>query len=762
MAAASCVLTLILPRAAGAPDELTRQALLSAARNAAKLGDSNAAVAYYRRYLRAKPADDRAALELAAVLSAAGMIRESLQVYDGILARNPDHAEALRRHSALLARLKPREQATDAPPEREAPPLASAAGPADSLLQGMSSLAADGQWTAVLALYEKGRPEARDNDEVRALLVQAFLAAGEAARAREILDAMNPRSAAAHGALVIAALHFEAHRDYESAACMLQRAIDAGARQPHLYARQAKLLACVHMPDAAMRLLDSLPQDARCAPAVLLARARVLAAAGRRHEALAVAKPLEGLTAERAEALLLIAELLYGLEREAEAVEGLTSVIETPDAASTDQRLRALRMRALCLIRLGQAERALQDTEALADLAPDDPCAGVLRLLAYKAARRTAKYEQAVRDLAPILHKAGPDCADVPDSLVEALPADAWRAVLEQAPGDERAGLRLAEAELRHGRIAEAAAAYEQARLSRPDSTEALVGLLCCQVRQSQTAQARSTADALLRLDLSSNAAIAAGQALLRAGEQDRARGMLAKVSPFRRQGLDYRALAIVDMIESGRVPAAREAVRAVPGPDLIRLMVQAQLLARAADAAVGAQSVCYTVARQELAGLADSRPQDADLLLVLAAVQHRHGEHEAAAQTCRKLLETSPQDVRAVRLRAVALTAAGRLPETETTWQEYLKLRPRDALARRQAARLRCAQGRWDEAARLYGEFLRDHPEDEWTRTEWQARCAARQGRVREAVALCEQYNRRVPDDPEMREEEARLRRER
>ena len=334
-----------------------------------------------------------------------------------------------------------------------------------------------------------------------------------------------------------------------------------GLREAEVLVRLGDLEAS---SDRVRALLEAHPED----PDVVLAHARSLALASRTDDAIAKLQDLLDRDPDSANAHFLLGVLLLAQERPAEA---LSSLQVSADRLQGEPGRSARRLLAEANVRAGDFEAARAEAERLLTGDPQDLRARIILAEAHLAAGSAERAEAALR----------------------------------AAPG-ESAALHgsLAEVLVRQGKLAEAEAELERARVLEPGSvrwTTDLVGVL---LEQGQTA---------------------------RALEQVRA-GMLEHP-----EEPDYPDLLGRILRHEGRSAAAEQAFRRAIelDPSFTHAYLElADLQARAGR---------FDEARQSVQRALEQRPGDGELLRVLGGVEYRRGDLDAAISAFEEALAVAP-----------------------------------------------------------------------------------------------------------------------
>jgi tetratricopeptide (TPR) repeat protein len=465
------------------------------------------------------------------------------------------------------------------------------------------------------------------------------------------------------------------------------------------------------------REAERAPDDMR----VMLARARVLALAGRSEEAVSLLEQTaaRGSSQERTRTQLLRAELLQKLGRADEARAAYEALKSASDSGTRVHALRALGELALARSDLAAAAQVFRELERAS---PHDPSAAQAYPRALSAAGRHREAAEAYLELARRM--AGDPRASVPvlreaaRAAIEAGDAELARTTLERALPLASSSLKvelydlLVEAERPLGRLDELAA-----RLAKEAGREPLL-----------LSRVARLWDELGRED----EALSAYRALLRRSPRDidtrtRLARLLARSGRLDELLHEYETLVAMAPDEASFVVAYAELLRERGEREkALSVLARASQRAPRSLALHRALADLYTqwgvseAAQSELALLARLDPEDSSHVIALgdeafergdkAQAQHiwerlleghgdradahatyagvlgDHGLFDLAAEQYQKALELKPTRVDYRRSQASLLERAGKAGEAEVAWQWVLDHGSADAAVRREA----------------------------------------------------------------------------
>jgi Flp pilus assembly protein TadD len=115
--------------------------------------------------------------------------------------------------------------------------------------------------------------------------------------------------------------------------------------------------------------------------------------------------------------------------------------------------------------------------------------------------------------------------------------------------------------------------------------------------------------------------------------------------------------------------------------------------------------------AEDQLRAAAKISPEALDVVIALAEVQRRRGEHKDAAETLGTYLNAHPQSVEARSLYVAALRSSGQVDKAITQARELLVKKPGDASALAELALCHLAKGEKDTASLLAKQALSANP---------------------------------------------------
>jgi predicted Zn-dependent protease len=757
-----------------------QSALLSAARNALKLGDAAGAIFYYNRYLQQQPDDRLVNLELAGVLTQADRSEEALAACDQVLRTDPANPEAQKLKAIALGRLGRTREAlrliadlrarfpADLELQKTEAGFRALQGDRqfsrdlyrDLLLAGFNNakdwqdylelLAADQQWDLLLETYDAYRARLAVNDAVRFAVLRAHLARHHWAGVETFFAELTAADLRRDAAILVADQLAAAGR-LDDAVRFLEPVLDRDDPDPNLTAKLVLLEAYNKRPVRALRRLDALPRGLQT-DRVNIARAKIFWAAGRPGDALAELDRL-GLPDTQVEAALARAGLLYDLHREWEIPTLLARIAADLERAGGPDRKLAWCLTALAHIRAGNADAArplLAEFKRLepADLAPD-----ILLVLAEQAARRPAAYDAAVAQLGMRLRDYQPGAELIRPALLDDVPSAAWGLAWNTRPTNPVLLLKQADAALREGRIAEAERVYEHAATRPETAVDGRLGLAACALRRRDTDAVRRQAEALRETAMEFPQLIAAARLMLQAGLDGLAESFHSRIVPAQADHPDALVVRAAWLIRAGRPREAVETLAKTQPAGPAETGILTYQFQRLADLARSSDDPLYILARERLLALArgERAAGGLDAALAAADVMIRRDDHAQARELLERAGPAPQRDLRACERLLVADIRMGRYDDAERQIRAILARRPGDVGRRVLLARMAVWQSDYPLAWRRYDELAADYPEDRLIPLEREAKQNRALERHRRSAPPYAAYTELEPNDREM-----------
>ena len=761
-----------------------QSALLAAGRNALKQGSVSNAVFYYTRYLQQQPADRSVALEFAGVLTQAGRFEEALAACDQILRADPANPEAQKLKAGALGRLGRAREAQrliedlrarfpqDVELQKTEAGFRAMQGDRqfsrdlyrDLLLAGFNNakdwqdylqlLAADQQWELLLETYEKYRSRLAVNDDIRFVVLKAYLACHEWPKVESLYQELGSVERRREAAFMIADQLAAAGR-LDEAVRFLEPALDPADPDPNLVSKLVLLEAYRKRPVRALKRLDAMPRE-RHNERANITRAKVFWAAGRPGDALAELDRL-ALPDTHVEATLARAGLLYDLHREWDIPPLLARLSADLQKGGGPDRKLALCLTALAYIRTGDGDSARRVIVEFQKLEPEDLSPDILRVLTEKAARRQVAYEAAVAQLGLRLRDYQPGAELIRPALLEDVPAEAWRQAWNTRPSNAFLLIKGADAALREGRIQDAAHLYELASSKPGTLVDGLLGMANCALRKGELDAVKRIAQALRDHAMDFPQLAAASRIMLKAGLDGLAESFFARIQPENLDHPDALVIRAAWLVRCGRAPEAGPLLAGIDPTGPAQVGILTYQFSRLADLALNADDPVYALARDRLLALAHwgEDPGVLDGTFTLVDVLLRYGEYDKAREILKRVETRFPRDLRVSERLLTAEIRLGHYLEAETQARKILARRPGDSDRRGLLARMCVWQSDYPLAWRRYQELIADYPEDTQFPLELNAKQNRALSRHRRAAPLYAEYVAQRPDDQEMAVEE-------
>lgn len=626
------------------------------ARLAAVKRDYGTALENLQKLLNANPESAQLRTMVAGIQLEQGALEQASANLRRVLAAHPDAEQARR----LLARV----QLAQGRPKEADETLAQGGGGADLALMRARAALASGDTKRAIATLDELAAQGVPTEDARLDLAGAYIQAGRADRALEILDAAKggANAGSRREQLRLVAL---AGKDRPAAIRGLGDYADRNAGDARAVTFAALTLAALGEFDAARARLGKLAETAPKDADVRVNLARVEARAGRLGAAEAVLREAAKLRPD-APTYVGLAQLAAARGREEEAIR-LLEQARGADAKATQPRLLLAR----AYLAKGQLEAAKKVSDELLAIEPNSPqphlLAATLAVRAKDTERALREANEAVR-LAPEVPIVVLAKGEIHEQLGQRAEARAaYRRAASLAPNSAAPAAALARLEIAAGN---AEAALAAARRVQQDPTTRAIGL---QLEGDVLMQLRRPADAA------------------------RAYEALQKSQPSA-----AAAVALYRARLAAKAAAPEESLRtwleSHPTDRAVRLAL-AEHWQRAGDRA-------RAIAEYEAAVKAKS--DDAIALNNLAWLYHETGDARALA-TAQRAHQLAPRAAAIADTLGVILVATGRVDEGITVLREAASSAPGFAEVQYHLAEALSRKGSNAEAQQILDGILRD-----------------------------------------------------
>ncbi|MEP9411799.1 MAG: tetratricopeptide repeat protein [Candidatus Brocadia sp.] len=768
-----------------AKDDFAKKLLLGAARNAIKCRNENAAIEYYKQMLLFDKIDTTVINELAGILAGEDRTEEALEMCEKSLRNDPLNLEMLRLKIDLLLRLKKYAEAQDAmkviPAEernnlkylRLEADIEIWLGNYDTAIEKYQNLISQfpethgllpqyikllswaKRWPLILDTIQREGDKIEITDDIRVIMVDAYLAVGEDEKAIDVWRTIHEKSDAWAAAFVKVADKFISRGKMKEAQRTLEKILSVKKPVPevHLSAKLAIIYTLQDMPDKGFEIMNQLDASPQSKPVIDITKAEILALTGRYEDALSILWALEQSEETGFRPQMVELECYYALEKDEMLIERSSMILQKlPDEELID-RAKVLTLRVLSHIRLGQYKEAEREIKLLSEIKKDDTGPAILFVLLYDAQRLLNDYEKSIQFLGEALSKNPAETEMVRPSLLDDVPLSAWRIAGElTSHADPEIIARLAMAEFKAGNYRQALKLYSWLD-KKFDNTAYKLGMLECCLNLQENEEANGIFEEIQISKLSEQgiARYLAALIRLKRDKQSFYAALLAlPEAELISRKMTIKSLMTIANIQSGDI-------------DIASGMLGRYFLNRQEDIAIFQaitekigyfdrvkESKYYEFARDWLHRATEQFPDDAGLRYQYARLLAAHNEYDLASEQFLILQKSSPEDVRILRWLAQVNSWRREYDESLRWYSLYLKERPADFKRRREAARVYGWALRLKDANDAYRNLCEDYPEDGEIYWEWQAKRNNWLDRKRTAISFYKKLIERHPEDAE------------
>jgi len=376
-----------------AKDDFARKLLLNAARNAVKNKQEGRAVWYFKKALTYGQDDPQLYWEITGLLAKLGKTEESLELCEKVLSLETQNREVMMLKINLLVQLKRYSEARETLakiPRIEKDSLMylqleadieSWSGnyvPAIEKYQQLIKkypenrelwakyievLSWAREWKVLLDIIHTKADKIEITDDIRTILVDAYLSTGEDEKAMEVWETISAESDDWRTATLRVVDKFLSRRELATASNILKKVLstDMPAHEAHLVTKSAIIYASREMPGMGLKVLDQFPASPQTKPIFDMARAEILSLAGRYEDALSILHTLQEVKEIGLRPRIIELECYYALEMDEALLEKSPLVLERLSHEELIDKAKVLTLRILSNIRMGQYEKAKEE-----------------------------------------------------------------------------------------------------------------------------------------------------------------------------------------------------------------------------------------------------------------------------------------------------------------------------------------------------------------------------------------------------------------
>lgn len=769
-----------------AKDDFAKKLLLGAARNAVKGRNGDAAIEYYKQVLLFGKIDVPVINELAGILAGADRPEEAIAMCGKSLGYDPLNMEILRLKIDLLLRLNKYAEARDAMkdiPAEERNNLKYLHLEADIeawqgnydvaiekyqnlirqfpenpdiLPQYIKLLSWAKRWPLILDTIQREGDKIEITDDIRIIMVDAYLAVGEDEKAIDVWNTIHEESGVRAATFVKVVDKFISRGKIKEAQHILEKILSAKKSVPevHLAAKLAIIYTLQDMPDKGFETLNQFDASPRSKPVIDITKAEILALTGRYEDALSILRALEQGDELGFRPQMVELECYYALEKDELLIEKSFMILQKlPDKELID-RAKVLTLRVLSHIRLGQYKEAEREIELLSEIKKGDTGPAILFVLLYEAQRLLKDYEKSIQFLGKVLSKNSPETEMVRPPLLDDVPLSAWRIAGELTSHEDREiTVRLAKAEFKAGNYQQSLKLYNELD-ERFDSTAYKLGMLECCLNMQDDDAANKIFEEIQILKLSEQEIARYLAALIRLKRDKqlfyKALSVLPEAGQIS-QKMNVKSLMIIADIQSGDINVAGSMLSKYFSDKQEDIAVFQAITEKIGYFDRGKKTNSYEFARDWLRQATGQFPYDSGLRYQYARLLATHNEYDLACEQFLTLQKNNPGDVRVLRWLAWVNSWRREYDESLRWYGSYLNERPADFKRRREVARLYGWALRLKDANDAYRNLCEDYPEDVETYWEWQAKRNNWLERKRTAISFYKKLVERHPEDAEL-----------
>ncbi|HHT9137098.1 MAG TPA: tetratricopeptide repeat protein [Candidatus Wunengus sp. YC60] len=761
-------------------DDFTKKLLLSAARNAVKNKNENAAIEYYKQVLLFDKIDSPVINELARVLSSIERHEEAIEMCEKSLQYDPLNMEVLRLKVDLLLRLKryaeAREVLKNIPIEERntlkylhlEADIEAWLGNYDTAIEKYQNLVMEfpenrdilsqyikllswaKKWPLLLDTIQKEGDKIEITDDIRSIMVDAYLSVGEEEKAIDVWKTIHEGSDVWGLSFVKVVDKFISRKKTKEAQRILERILSVKKTIPevHLVSKLAIIYAFQDMPGKGLEILNQFDASPQSRPVIDITKAEILALTGRYEEALSTLQTLEQGKEIGFRPQIVELECYYALEKDEMLIEKSSMILQKLSDAELIDRAKVLILRVLSHIRLGQYKEAEKEIKLLPEINKEDPGSAILVVLLYDEQRLLKKYEESVQVLGKALSKFSPETEMVRPQLLDDVPLSAWKVANElTSHSNHEITAQLAKAEFKAGNYQQSLNLYKELYEKFEDTTYKL-GILECYLNLQENEAANKVFDEIQILKLSEKEITRYLAALVRLKKDKQLLYTALSILPEEiSQKITIKSIMIIANIQSGNFDVANGIINKYLSNKQEDITVFQAIIERIGYFDRGKKNKYYEFARDWLHQAIEQFPEDTGLRYQYAKLLATHNDYDLANEQLLIIEKNNPEDIRVIRWLAQVNSWRQKYAESLNWYDQYLKKRSADFKRRREVARVYGWALRVREANKTYKKLCEDYPEDAEIYWEWQAKKNNWLGRKRNAISF---YNKLVESHPE------------
>lgn len=767
----------------GRKDDFAKKFTLNAARNAIKNKKVDHAITYYLQALSIDEDDLAVAEEAAGVFAGQGKEAKALELCEKILLHNPQHGGVTTLKINLLVGLKRYDEAK-----------AAIAKVTDEEIRGkLQQLSADidawsgnyeaaiekyqmlirqfpdnrdlwsqlirvsawaQKWPLLLDTVHAGRDKIEITDDIRSLLVEAYLSVGESEKAMGIWNSITKGSDTWRASSLKIVDKFLSQRKLAAASDTLEKIVSDTAYVPEVYlmAKLAILYTYREMPAKGLAILNQCPVSSQTKTILDATRAEIISLTGRYEDALSMLSVLEGRQETGLRLQLLELECYYALEKDVLLLEKSSILLQKLSREEMTDKAKVLTLRILSQIRLGCYQEARSEIECLSKIDGKDPGPAVLTVLLHAAERQLEAHEKASQSLGTVLAKFTTDTEMARPQLLDAIPLSAWKIADEMALyHNPEVRAQRAKAEYKAGNFRQALNIYQELEKNGQDPVHKL-GMVECYMGLNEPEEADELFRQipLPRLPEKETARYFEALVKLKKSKEEFAVG-LSLFPENISQKTSTLAISTIVALQSGDRAVADGIVQRYLSQEPGNLALFQTIVEKVGYFDRGRQSQNYAFAKEWLHRAAVQFPDDSGLRYQYARLLATHNDYDLASEQFLTLQKNDPTDVRYIRWLAQVNAWRHEYEESLVWYHAYLRERPSDFERRREVARVYGWALRFCETNEAYQKLCADYPGDDEIRCEWKAKRNNWLGRKRTAASFYRTLADRHPEDNEM-----------
>ena len=649
-----------------AKDDFARKLLLNAARNAVKNKQEGRAVWYFKKALTYGQDDPQLYWEITGLLAKLGKTEESLELCEKVLSLETQNREVMMLKINLLVQLKRYSEARETLakiPRIEKDSLMylqleadieSWSGnyvPAIEKYQQLIKkypenrelwakyievLSWAREWKVLLDIIHTKADKIEITDDIRTILVDAYLSTGEDEKAMEVWGMISKESDDWRKATLRVVDKFLSRRELATASNILKKVLstDMPAHEAHLVTKAAIIYASREMPGMGLKVLDQFPASLQTKPIFDMARAEIFSLAGRYEDALSILHTLQEVKEIGLRPRIIELECYYALEMDETLLEKSPLVLERLSHEELIDKAKVLTLRILSNIRMGQYEKAKEEIELLSNLTKQDAGPAILALLVYEAGRQLNEYEASIQVLGRVLSEFSMSQGMIRPQLIEDIPPAAWR-VADELSGhqNEEVIAQLARAELKAENFQTSLQLYGEL-YERDKDAKYKLGMVEYYLSLNETEKASQLFDDIQILTLPESDIARYLEAMVRIGrDKQKIYIGLSLLPEDITETITCKVITILANIQSGERDIADEIIKKCLSNQSEHIAVFEPVMIRVGYFDRGKKSMNYEFARDWLQKALEQFPEDRGLRYQYAKLLATHNDYDLAVE---------------------------------------------------------------------------------------------------------------------------------